>query len=583
MRWCWFAAVAVSLLSAGIGAGCTDLDIPGRTWRCTTDDECGNGWRCESGICLLAAGHGEQDAVSSPAADGGTDAAAVSDAARDTAMVLRDVTQPTIDVPADVPGFDWQPGDLRIDRTAPFVVSIWPDEHQVDVPLDFVVRVEFSEPLRPTTVVRWVTFSVTDLNGDAVEGSLGFEPSDDEVRVVTFTPTQTVLAASPYDVELTPSIRDLAGNGMEDSVRVRFYTVHHRVPATHRSLAERYAPTIAQETFAPQPELDYLVALDFDEDWDLSNNVNAVLAAQTLRAEVYYSVVETKSHYFVTYAYYHPYRRADDLEDRLGNDLAGAQVVVARYPAERPILVQTYFKAGEQEDVLAYATAESGLSGAYIDESWPEAELFPGGHYRAYLSTGNHESCLLLDRNNTTPQRCVLDATHIPLMIFVEYVYKGGQGEYLFRDEEGGFPATSGASPVGYGLLDLLERVWPRRLEVTPRGAMFDDSYVYPSNQLVDQSWRPGRNLALGSRFVNPVGGSEAFGRPPWAWQWRPFIGGFVDLARGTFFLDPAYFVRKRFAALEEWDPDAKTGFSLDYCLNPYLDIDLLGIDADCP
>ena len=67
-------------------------------------------------------------------------------------------------------------------------------------------------------------------------------------------------------------------------------------------LAEHYAPVVFQESRSTV--LDFITKFDYDGDWKGDNNWrNAYL--YDLPGHVYYSVIESTSHYFITYAFYH--------------------------------------------------------------------------------------------------------------------------------------------------------------------------------------------------------------------------------------------------------------------------------------
>jgi len=80
---------------------------------------------------------------------------------------------------------------------------------------------------------------------------------------------------------------------------------------------------------------DYLAAIDFDGDWDTTNNWENA-ACEELAACVYYSVVESATHWFLVYAFYHPRDwTANALlvpVDQHENDLEGALLVVRKPP-----------------------------------------------------------------------------------------------------------------------------------------------------------------------------------------------------------------------------------------------------------
>lgn len=560
----------LALLACGVWAAGCGSDVSGDP--CEEDGQpCEGGGVCSGGVCVApdAGADGEGDVVQPPVDAGERDVAPPED------TPAEDVVVPP---GRDVAVWDTSPPDLIPDRTPPFVVSFEPGDGEADVPTDFVVRVVFDGPLRATTIVKRTatvegTFSVTDVNGDEVEGTLELLPDPGPPTSLVFRPSDPVRYGSPYRVELTPAIMDLAGNRMAEYLRWRFFTEPLPLPADLTAVAERYAPHVRQQTLGPAPEYDYLAPFDLDGDWDLTNSVQAIRQATSVPAVVYYAVVETKSHWFVTYLYYHPFR--DGEVASYGNDLAGAQVVVQRYPEERPLAVQLWFQTSTQQDVLAYVTQESGLSGAYVTESYPQAELFPDGRYPAFLTAVEHQSCLWIDRNNGFPLPCRLSDAEIGTMTIVEYVPAQGAGEAL-HEEDGVFPFATEDDPVGYVLQDILIDLWPRRMDVQPLGVVFDESFEFLS-----QPDRPGAGTRLGSAFVNPTADDGA-GIAPWAWDWRPTAGGFVQLERGTFFLDPAWFLKKRFPGLPDWDGATRTGVSDDYCYHPFLHINERSTDPEC-
>ena len=71
----------------------------------------------------------------------------------------------------------------------------------------------------------------------------------------------------------------------------------------HRALAEYYAPVVYQESRSAI--LDYITRFDYDGDWNGSNNWRNAYRYE-LQANVYYAVVESTNHVFITYAFYHP-------------------------------------------------------------------------------------------------------------------------------------------------------------------------------------------------------------------------------------------------------------------------------------
>ena len=108
--------------------------------------------------------------------------------------------------------------------------------------------------------------------------------------------------------------------------------------ATHAALARHWAPTWYQDTDSSNHEGDYIVAYDYDGDTRSDNNWdNLNKAGVDLRAVIYYSVVETQTHWFLLYADFHPQDWDENCQpipfgpDRCHeNDMEGAMVVVEK-------------------------------------------------------------------------------------------------------------------------------------------------------------------------------------------------------------------------------------------------------------
>jgi hypothetical protein len=116
-------------------------------------------------------------------------------------------------------------------------------------------------------------------------------------------------------------------------------------------LAFRHAPLILQKVHPVSPRSDYLTRADFASDWGgVWKNWEAVFGLDAggqphaMPAYVYYSVVETPSHYFLLYALYHPQdwqalwgaptQREPDLVDEHRHDMEGCLAVVPRNPGD---------------------------------------------------------------------------------------------------------------------------------------------------------------------------------------------------------------------------------------------------------
>src|SRR5262245_60962358 len=116
--------------------------------------------------------------------------------------------------------------------------------------------------------------------------------------------------------------------------------------AKQRQVAEPWATVVFQETHSTV--LDFITGFDYDGDWKGDNNWrNAYL--YDLPGRVYYAVIESTSHYFITFAFYHardytarPYEGfAPKAEHE--NDMEGCTLTIEKDGTTfgKPILLET--------------------------------------------------------------------------------------------------------------------------------------------------------------------------------------------------------------------------------------------------
>lgn len=106
------------------------------------------------------------------------------------------------------------------------------------------------------------------------------------------------------------------------------------------ALAKRWAPVHymdvdATGTYSEGGKSDYITAIDYDGDWNAENNwENLPAYGNALYAHCYYSVVETTTHWFIIYAFFHPRDWTDIFFlyelDQHENDLEGVMMIVQK-------------------------------------------------------------------------------------------------------------------------------------------------------------------------------------------------------------------------------------------------------------
>lgn len=105
----------------------------------------------------------------------------------------------------------------------------------------------------------------------------------------------------------------------------------------YNELVLHYAPIHIQNVCKKgknslQGKSDQLAAFNFDGDWDATNNWEN-LETHEIKPVVYYAVVESLSHYFITYAYFHPRDWTRTPFTKIGqheNDLEGAILFIEK-------------------------------------------------------------------------------------------------------------------------------------------------------------------------------------------------------------------------------------------------------------
>jgi hypothetical protein len=111
-----------------------------------------------------------------------------------------------------------------------------------------------------------------------------------------------------------------------------------RVNTTEENLVLRWAPVHLQDTDVTgshgiSGKADYVAAITYDGDWNATNNWNN-LASYQATGHCYYSVVETSTHWFIVYAFYHPRDWTDNPFlyniDEHENDLEGYLSIIKK-------------------------------------------------------------------------------------------------------------------------------------------------------------------------------------------------------------------------------------------------------------
>ncbi|MFJ6198215.1 hypothetical protein [Micromonospora sp. NPDC092111] len=280
---------------------------------------------------------------------------------------------------------------------------------------------------------------------------------------------------------------------------------------TDADLAYRWAPVHYQDTATSNYIGDYLAPVDYDGDWNTRNNWENLGAYQRgLVGTVYYSVVESPTHWFISYGYFH----AQDWKTFFPheNDMEGLLLTVRKDGTE--------YGAAEAMVTLAHDNFYSYVpaGGAYRDgreniDGTLLMQVHDGAaHPTSFQETKGH-GCYNWNGSS----------------------FPGGDGIVYYPSRSGGKVPTGGNDrAASYQLVDVFAAggLWARRSDPQTFGG-----------------W---------GSFAGDTGTTNA-ARAPWYWDDRTDGS---DLQAGAINTNPAYLISVYFSNIG--------AFSLDYLRNPY-------------
>ncbi|MFD3911819.1 hypothetical protein [Streptomyces sp. NPDC058603] len=280
-------------------------------------------------------------------------------------------------------------------------------------------------------------------------------------------------------------------------------------------LAYRWAPLHYQDTSSKYYSADYLAPVNYDGDWNTLNNwENLDANTSRLTGTAYYSVVETETHWYITYAFFHP-RDWKDYPLNLfshENDMEGQLEVVRKDGSEYGALQAVVTLA--HDNFYSYTPPGSpftdgreSIDGTVIMQAYDGA-----AHPTSFQEARGHGAYAWNGAD-----------------------FPGGDG-IVFKPSRGAGSVPTGGNDrdARYGLTDLTasDSLWGRR----------NNSETYAG-------W---------GAFRGDNGKANAAHTP---WTWDDMNDG-SDLQAGVIATDPAYLVSRYFG---------NTGdLSLTYLRNPY-------------
>lgn len=260
-------------------------------------------------------------------------------------------------------------------------------------------------------------------------------------------------------------------------------------------LVVRYAPVIYQ---CAKSDQDYITKADFDGDW-ISNNNWGNQPDYPLKAYLYYSLVESKTHFFIFYSLFHPrdYEPVCSWISCHENDLESIQVVIEKDKTKfgKLIILETLAHG----NIFLYSNGKE-IKGGYLkvkgditlEESHPVIFVEVYGHGIYGKSTDSY-------RANPSLWKTVV------------YRYRG----------KAEVPESINDKDASYELTSIYDSLWMHRKEVG-EGRAFDKIFNYKGERL--PAYFDGNDYGI-DRANTPWGYNQATGD---------------GVVQGDWFFDPA-------------------------------------------
>ncbi|MGH9246490.1 MAG: hypothetical protein ACRD29_19705 [Acidimicrobiales bacterium] len=222
-----------------------------------------------------------------------------------------------------------------------------------------------------------------------------------------------------------------------------------RADVSDAELAYRWAPIHHQDTDNTDAHADYLTTVNYDGEWSTNNNwEHQDDDQQRLTGAAYYSVVETRTHWFVVYAFYHPRDWCDTfLCERFDahheNDMEGLLLTV-------------------RKDGSTYGRLEAMVTVAHRDFY---SYIPPGGGFDD--GQENIDGTIVLRAHDGTDRPTTFqEAKGHGLFAWNGHDFPGGDGVIYYPSRTTGDVPESGDDPSArYRLVDIFaaDGLWDRR------------------------------------------------------------------------------------------------------------------------
>ncbi len=364
-----------------------------------------------------------------------------------------------------------------------------------------------------------------------------------------------------------PEISDVPDHGPDLSVP----DVPVDPPPTAAEVARYFAPIWYQDTAdggqdGQGPRADIPTAVDYDGDLIHNNNWDN-LPKTAIHAQLYWGLVATDTHYFLTYAHYHP-RDWEQLCTGLftechEGDMEEIQLVVRRgedgYGELRVLRAHHHGHTTTYAMDAAIEAKAVEVDGAFDLES-------AGGEISEVQTADHHHVRIFAEAKGHGLAPCKASEQTLKPFGIANLSCPDGQGKSFPGDDglrlvpaEGEFVNFKkgmelSGEPLGYELVPIAETMWQWRDQIG-KGALFKAGTEFVYGGARGEPFVT--DTAIGGKFdPDQFPNDSSSGRAPWNLSME-------GSNQGDAFLDPAFAFDQALTWPEPW--------SLDYTEHPYL------------
>lgn len=347
-----------------------------------------------------------------------------------------------------------------------------------------------------------------------------------------------ILAASLFVAQLTGCIVEDEWNDLDVTVTEANIETTSETSLAYDALARFWAPNFYQDTDSTDYRSEYITKINFDGDYNSKNNWENLAAFSTVPAYIYYSVVESTTHYFLGYYTFHPRDWCDGDDVACGeheNDLEGVLLAVRKDGSNGGFGSLVVGLSEAHGEIYQYASAGGLTTGS---DNIDGTITFNGSHPRFFIEAKGHGVYNCDGRCTSAP---------------------GGDGIVYTVGDVAEAPATGSGNwthVVSYQLIPLDETsgdqgLWTRRNDVC-------DTCTF-------SSWGHMRGDELDSQNSATM---------PWSWD----DGDDGEVFSGAMLCDPAQMIDTQLNGTP-----VDSGFSHGYVFNPYAThvLEILAVRSD--